>query len=474
MPNYEELSPDMGPVGANIFRIRRKLRITQKQLAAPEFSISYISAIERGRIRPSLKALEILARRLGLTSPELLAEPPHDFDLETRQTPQDTAAPPPSLTTLLSRSRSTYLSPPALIWASISLDQHNPHSASEILNLLSPTTISTEQRLLRLYLLGRVALALGRPADAEATLEPIFQQDEYSSHTEIIERCRFLLACAYDAQEKFVLAFDTFTTCVQAIENGAISDPLFLIEVFSAFAEYHHRRERPNDAIACYQQALLHLDPILEPARLAEISAHLSQKHLESLHSTMSDWYAARSRVLIELAEARQRFTQAASNLGLTFQELGDPTAAEQQLRQTIHLCERLGTPRQGILARVALADLLLERQEPQEAENLALAAHVLARPNDQDDIQDETLYGRILVTLADTNRAMNRLDEAERCFQQAIALLKKQNASEQLSHAYYRYSELLHQKGLDAESYEMVKQAYLLGQRKRDDETGT
>src|ERR1700738_4193234 len=53
-------------VGTNIREVRTKLGLTQAQLAAPEFSISYISAIERGKIRPSLKALSILARRLDV------------------------------------------------------------------------------------------------------------------------------------------------------------------------------------------------------------------------------------------------------------------------------------------------------------------------------------------------------------------------------------------------------------------------
>ena len=40
-------------VGSNIREVRTKLSLTQAQLASPEFSISYISAIERGKIRPS-------------------------------------------------------------------------------------------------------------------------------------------------------------------------------------------------------------------------------------------------------------------------------------------------------------------------------------------------------------------------------------------------------------------------------------
>src|SRR5258708_13805438 len=63
-------------VGTNIREVRTKLGLTQAQLAAPEFSISYISAIERAKIRPSLKALSILAKRLDVPLTFLLEGSP--------------------------------------------------------------------------------------------------------------------------------------------------------------------------------------------------------------------------------------------------------------------------------------------------------------------------------------------------------------------------------------------------------------
>src|SRR6266849_10821061 len=59
-------------VGAKIRAMRLAKKMTQSQLAKPDFSISYISAIERGQIQPSLRALAILAARLGLPSTYLL------------------------------------------------------------------------------------------------------------------------------------------------------------------------------------------------------------------------------------------------------------------------------------------------------------------------------------------------------------------------------------------------------------------
>src|SRR6266700_4131419 len=63
-------------VGTNIREVRTKLGLTQAQLAAPDFSISYISAIERGKIRPSLKALSILAKRVDVSLTFLLEGSP--------------------------------------------------------------------------------------------------------------------------------------------------------------------------------------------------------------------------------------------------------------------------------------------------------------------------------------------------------------------------------------------------------------
>src|SRR5438105_6416196 len=59
-------------VGEKLRAARIAQHYTQSQLAAPDFSVSYISAIERGQIHPSLRALEILAGRLGLSSTQLL------------------------------------------------------------------------------------------------------------------------------------------------------------------------------------------------------------------------------------------------------------------------------------------------------------------------------------------------------------------------------------------------------------------
>src|SRR4249920_223553 len=61
-------------VGAKLRAARLARKLTQSQLAQPDFSVSYVSAIERGKINPSLRALEIFAQRLGVSSSDLLSK----------------------------------------------------------------------------------------------------------------------------------------------------------------------------------------------------------------------------------------------------------------------------------------------------------------------------------------------------------------------------------------------------------------
>lgn len=52
-------------VGTKIRDLRKKLGLTQEQLAGDELTKSYVSQVELGRIHPSHKALDIMAGRLG-------------------------------------------------------------------------------------------------------------------------------------------------------------------------------------------------------------------------------------------------------------------------------------------------------------------------------------------------------------------------------------------------------------------------
>ena len=53
-------------VGERLRKARRERGLTQDKLAEPRFTKGYVSAVERGTVHPSLKALEFFAQRLGM------------------------------------------------------------------------------------------------------------------------------------------------------------------------------------------------------------------------------------------------------------------------------------------------------------------------------------------------------------------------------------------------------------------------
>src|SRR5438105_12467436 len=55
-------------VGQRLRRLRRERGLSQRDLSGPGVSYAYISRIEAGARRPSVKALRLLARKLGVTA----------------------------------------------------------------------------------------------------------------------------------------------------------------------------------------------------------------------------------------------------------------------------------------------------------------------------------------------------------------------------------------------------------------------
>jgi tetratricopeptide (TPR) repeat protein len=72
----------LGAVGARIKKRRLEIGLTQAQLGEPKLTSAYVSLIEAGHRRPSPKALDYLARRLGVPQDELLTGRPAGLEVE--------------------------------------------------------------------------------------------------------------------------------------------------------------------------------------------------------------------------------------------------------------------------------------------------------------------------------------------------------------------------------------------------------
>ena len=191
--------------------------MTQAQLASPEFSISYISAIERGKIRPSLKALSILARRLDVPLTFLLEGSPAGA-AEARAVGYSPADAGPDQKIDVD-----------LLQASVLVQQGAHKQAEQLLAPIQPERITTDQ-VYKLYLLrGEIHIGLNEYQEAVVDLRQAVSQGEAINDSESTERARNLLGKAYFSLYNYTLAMENHLRCNHAIENRAINDPVFAL-----------------------------------------------------------------------------------------------------------------------------------------------------------------------------------------------------------------------------------------------------
>jgi tetratricopeptide (TPR) repeat protein len=432
-------------VGTNIREVRTKLGRTQALLAAPEFSISYISAIERGKIRPSLKALSILARRLDVPLTFLLEGSPSGA-AEARAVGYSLADSGPDQKIEVD-----------LLQGSVLVQQGAYQQAEQVLAPIQPERITTDQ-VYRLFLLkGQIHLGANEYQEAVVDLRAAVTQAEGLSDTESLERARNLLGKAYFLLYNYTLAMENHLRCNTAIENGQIPDPVFALDVFSNVANDYFRLGELEKAVAYYHRALEMFDVMNRDSKsFAEMYMEISKRYKTAGKLTMARDYAMRSLALYEMRDEQRLVGLTHERLGKTLEKQNDPDGAEQEYRRAIDIEHELGDARAASTCHTSLAELLLKRGKTAEAEKEAEAALGFARQS-----EDAQSQGQALIALAQLRHQTKAYSASDELFTQALHALDASHAHEIAAGAYFRYANVLEERGEVQLSLNAVKKAY-------------
>ncbi|MDQ2717015.1 MAG: tetratricopeptide repeat protein [Chloroflexota bacterium] len=432
-------------VGTNIREVRTKLGLTQAQLAAPEFSISYISAIERGKIRPSLKALSILARRLDVPLTFLLEGSPAGA-AEARAVGYSPADSGPDQRIEVD-----------LLHANVLVQQHEYQQAEQVLAPIQPERITTDQ-VYRLYLLrGLIHLGGGEYQEAVVDLRSAVNQGEALNDLEYTERARNLLGRAYFLLYNYTLALENHLRCNTVIESGQMNDPVFALDVFSNLANDYFRHGEPEKAVDFYNRALKTLDGINRDSKsFAQKYMEISQRYKAAGKLSMAREYALRSLAIYEMRDEQRVVGLTHQRLGKTLEKQDDLDGAEKEYRQAIEIERELNDEVAASICHTSLAELLLKRDQPDEAEKEAQEALTFARAS-----QDPQTQGQALIALAQIRHQAGDFKGADDLFTQALELLDASNAHEIAASAYFRFATLLEARGDMPRSLQIYKRAY-------------
>jgi transcriptional regulator with XRE-family HTH domain len=348
-------------VGARIRSLRTARRLTQAQLAEPQYTKAYISMLESGRTRASMKALEHIAGRLGVQPSDLLggspspAGPQYDL-LEARRL----------------------------------IEQGQPREAIPMLETLDEGLTPADQ-LVRLRYLAAAYNAIGQAKQAFPMLERAQRMAELLGDTEEQVRLKSVLAQSYAKTYAYEDAVRLLRECVQACDEGVITDPTFCFRRLTELGVMLTNSRQPKQALPVYERAIALADQFSDLPSLAVMYAGLARVHHQQGDVELAIRYNQRSLQAFEQLNALDQVACTLDNIAVQYAEYGNRERARESLARGAKLAEEIG--RDGTLASIKTTEAeIVAKAKPDDAMELALSALKFAKKVEQIDAQVRSL----------------------------------------------------------------------------------
>lgn len=449
--DISRISGALGPrIGAKLRQARTLRGLTQQDLAQDTFSKSYVSAIEHGKIKPSLRALVYLAERLSV---------PVAYFLNEQRGEDELAAAFASL------------SPAAISIAEFKLTQAEhqigEHSAAalELLSALDVATLSSTQRLRHALLIVRANVALNDTLATQIALQQANELAVRLGDAETGYRLR-LLAGANEAQAgKNQAAVQSYRELIPAIASGAIKDPSLQLAVYTGLGNTLRKLGRDDEAAAAYKSALAAAQLGDSVDQLSTSLWQLSESYGQAGHLDQALSYATRSVALRDASDNICHVIDIYTNLAEISQQAGDWAAARAHFEAALIVAEQLRNDHSCAEVLHSLARLMF-RHEQLTDDLLKQAADYANRALDKARHTDEgALLGKALVVVGMVQNAQGQADASDKSYADAFAQLKQAKSDATLGDAYFEYAQILRKRGDNLRAGDYLQQAYLLRQ---------
>lgn len=431
-------------LGQRLRTARLARNMTQSEVAQGQFSVSYISAVERGQIRPSLSALERLSDRLQVSLSSLMA----DAEMPV----------PAALATQRIDDGAEHAEVEAKFReAQILSRQGKAQEALTLLNRVGGSLTPREQALLRWHR-AFAHLELDRPEDAQREIAEAVPHAERANDPELTERLRLEMGNVYSLQHKHHLALDEYSTVLDAINHNVVRDPTFKLNVLYNLGNQYWHLGQHADAIEYLGRAAQMADEVLNPERLASVYYALSAALSAQGDARRARLYATRSLQAYEEAGNLRLAAQVYNRLGRAHAQSNQIGEALVYLQRAKQMADQQDDPRGKAEAQRSLASIYLQQGALDEARQAVDEAITLSEALSDPVQQGESLLvqGRLLDVDGHTS-------EAEQSFNRAVALLEETQSTQHLADALAQFSAFLENHGQGARALELLKRAWRL-----------
>jgi len=441
------MSPDQSSnkigktVGEKLRTARTAQHFTQNQLATPDFSVSYISAIERGQIHPSLRALEILATKLGLTATQLLPDRPQSEDRANAQAG--------------SPEREEDEAELSLLEAQLSIREGAIDSSIVQLNKLSTKRLKRPQQLRLRFLLGWAYYKAGQYQDSEYTFTEALSLAKELNDQYLILRILLIQAAAYAAIGNYPQTDLTYQRCLDTLETAEPHDPLFAAQIYNSVGQYYIQLGKIELALAMFRKALTITAEFAVIENIQSTYSAIRQYYMEEKVYDLVAHYAYKSLALYDLQSHKHLRSELYHYLSLALLKIQPDEAQtfiQQILVQNTHSQDKLA------LATIyaAKARLCFTQRALADADKLVQEALLLAQ-----SFGDTVIYAQAQILRGYISYAQEQQVQGDEYFVAGFAILGRLATHEELAEEAVRYAELLEEYGKVHEAFTYIRLAF-------------
>lgn len=416
-------------LGERVRAARRERGLSQAQLAGAELTKGFISQVESGLVRPSLRSLQVLANRLGKSLDYFLGDQ-----------------------LISAAKRATF----HMIAAQAAAERANwdeVRSAAGAALQQDPTP-AERAKALRLtaladHSMGAHEAAFDRVQEGLAILQPAVDPTEYA-------QLLYIRAMNYSAMGQLVAATDSYEAARKVLDEHEVSDPRLRARILVALGTMYRRLHRTTKAMSAYDGALALASRSSELALAARgyMGVAVSLYDSGELDGAIGNY--ERALELFERVSDTSFELMVTQSLAAVHLEQGDTAAARDLAQRALDRGLAVGDDRWAAVAEVVLARVALAEGHAEDA--LASATHaerILGVA--ADDIQ----RADALRVIGAAHDALGDAAGSERSYHASLAILESIGDQADLSAVAAEFAQKLRARGKLDEAFDMLERSH-------------